>query len=129
MSNLDDKVGDGTYSYQINTPDGQMWVHICEKNDKPIMVIINIGKSGSVIQAWASATAYLVTELLKYTSHHKVIELVSNITTDKIKLGPGSIIRSGPEGVATALVRYSNEKFKEVATQQTDASISRGLLD
>jgi hypothetical protein len=129
MSNLDDKVGDMTYSYQINTPDGQMWVHICEENDKPIMIIVNIGKSGSVIQAWASATAYLVTELLKYTSYHRVIELVSNITTDKIKLGPGTIIRSGPDGIATALMRYSNEKFKQTATQQTDASISRRLLD
>ena len=129
MNKPGDKVGDNTYSYQLNTPEGQMWVHIIEKDDKPIMVTVNIGKTGSVIQAWAAATSHLITELFKHASHHTVIELISNITTDRVRIGKTSVIRSGPEGIATALIWYGNEKFKESAPQQTDASISRGLLD
>ena len=124
-----DKVGDGTYSFQLNTPDGQMWVHIIEEDDKPIMVNVNIGKTGSVIQAWAAATSHLITEVLKYTTYHKVVELISNITTDKIKINKNVTLRSGPEAIATAFLWYGNEKFKEANIKQTDSRISGRLLD
>lgn len=101
-----------TYSYAVETPDGKMFVHILEENDLPVMVLINIGKSGTNLAAWADATARLVSRLLPNTGIYGVIEELSGITSQGIRrLAKGETIRSGPEGVSYCLLKYRQEKY------------------
>ena len=101
-----------TYSYKVSTPDGTMFVHIMEEHDQPIMVLINIGKSGTNLAAWADATARLVSRLLPNAGIYGVIEELSGITSQGLsRLTKGESIRSGPEGVGYCLLKYRQEKF------------------
>lgn len=104
-----------SYSLQIDTPDGEMFVHIAEDREgTPRLVLINIGKAGTAIAAWGDATARLCTELLPHSGVHKLIEMLSGITASRFKyLAGGAVCRSGPEGLAICLLRYRAQKFKE----------------
>lgn len=103
-----------TVSVQVGTPDGVMFVHVVE-NEKgfPIQVLINIGKSGSNLAAWADAIARLVTRLLPHIGITGVIEEVSGITSSQLRQREnGEVTRSGPEGLAIALLKYSAEWYR-----------------
>ncbi|HEX9430864.1 MAG TPA: hypothetical protein VF944_10850 [Candidatus Bathyarchaeia archaeon] len=103
-----------TFSIKVDTPDGRMFVHILENDGLPVQVLINIGKSGTNLSAWADAVSRMVSQMLKYTSIYVIIEELSGITSSRfIRLAQGEVIRSGPEGVAYALVKYRNRKYKD----------------
>lgn len=103
-----------SYSVQQDTPDGRMFVHISEHNGMPVDIRINIGKAGTNLNAWGEACARLVTRLLPKIGVHGVIEELSGITSSGLKvLEKGGICRSGPEGIALALLKYRKQKYKE----------------
>jgi hypothetical protein len=100
-------------SVRVETPEGTMFVHIVEENDMPVMVLVNIGKAGTNVAAWGDALARMVTKTLPKIGVMGAIEELSGITSGKItRLKRGIVCRSGPEGLALALLTYSQEWFK-----------------
>lgn len=101
-------------SYRIETPDGVMFIHIATEDGKdlPSLMQINIGKSGTALSAWADAVARLATRLLPHVGINGVIEEISGITADKVKNTiDGPSVRSGPEGIAVALLKHRAQWF------------------
>lgn len=115
-----------TYSYRVETPDGTMFIHIVEnERGLPCQVHINIGKAGTNLSAWADAAARLVSRLLPNV--HGAIEELTGITTSRFRRMPkGEVIRSGPEGIAYALLKYNGEKFKKDRPKRRSGAASVG---
>ena len=85
-----------------------MFVHVATEKGKdlPTIILINVAKNGSTVSAWAEAVARLSSRLLPHVGINGVLEEISGITTDKIRqTADGSVVRSGPEGVAVALFK------------------------
>lgn len=102
------------YSIHVSTPDGEMWVTIIERKEQPVQVFISIGKAGSNVMAWAEATGRIITRMLEHLSIYEVITELSGITSGRLVYGMrGAVCRSGPEGIAIALMEYRKEKFNE----------------
>lgn len=99
---------------KVHTPDGTMFVNVLDdENGQPIQVIINIGKAGSAIAAWAHALSAMITVGLRAGVKLEVyLTELSSITSDKTARTLTSKCSSGPEGVWMALVRYRKEKFR-----------------
>lgn len=108
------------YTVRVETPDGTMFVTIVEneKDRKPIMITINIGKVGLAVAAWAEALARTISIALRQdVPLHKILEEVSNITTSSLRiLSKGTVCRSGPEGVAIAIMKYMRMKQEGAKT-------------
>lgn len=98
-------------SHKVDTPDGKIFVNVVEDEDgKPMEVFIFAGKAGTPVYAWANMAAGLITALLEHgVSVHEIIELLKDITSSgSARLASdGYKIRSGPEGIWYALVRYN----------------------
>jgi ribonucleoside-diphosphate reductase alpha chain len=101
---------------QVKTPDGTMFVAIHEKAGIPCGTSIWIGKAGSNLAAWADACARLITLAIEHgVELNEVYEELSSTTSDKLAFTANRVpIRSGPEGVAVALLRYEQHKSKEI---------------
>lgn len=108
-----------SYNMKVRTPDGTMFVNILEDvNNQPFQVIINIGKAGSQVAAWAQGLAACISAGLQNgVKIETFLTELSSITSDKEARTVNSNCRSGPEGVWKALVRYRNERFKELQEQ------------
>lgn len=116
-----------SWSWKVETPDGTMYVHILEQHEMPVGFIVQIGKVGTNVFAWAEAMARMATRALPDIGVHGVIEELSGITTSGLRrLARGEIIRSGPEGFAYALLRYKQEKFKG---EQPKRKFGRATVD
>ena len=115
-----------SFSVRVETPDGTMFVHILEdENEIPQKVIINIGKAGTNLTAWADAAARLVSRLLPNV--HGVIEELTGLTTARYsRLPKGEIIHSGPEGIAYALLKYRGERYKDNKPKRRSGAASIG---
>jgi len=102
-------------SYRIYTPSGTMFVNIMEEDDKVKGILVNIGKSGSELSAWAQALASMVTVALNNgVSLQTVIDELKDITSDgQARIGASADARSGPEGIYSALIQYRNDKRDE----------------
>lgn len=100
---------------KVLCPDGKMFVTICEDSEGvPNRIIISIGKTGTALMAWANAAALLSSRLLPFVGIPGLIQEISNITTSSIRsFGDGIKIRSGPEALAYALMRYQAVKSLE----------------
>ncbi len=114
---LESGVAQDSLTYKIATPNGVMFVTIVEslnylKKPIPNKILITIGKSGSAIMAWASMTADLISLLLKMkTDLEDIIVAVSmNLSDHSILQKPGVSIRSEPEGIKYALLRYQENR-------------------
>lgn len=95
-------------SYQMNTPDGTMYVFVMFDNaGKPVGIQLSLGKAGSAVAAWANALSRVCSLALDHGAHiTEIIQELSLQTTDRARINRGNIsIRSGPEGVAVALMR------------------------
>ena len=115
-----------TFSVRVETPDGTMFVHILEdEKELPQKVIINVGKAGTNLTAWADAAARLVSKLLPNV--HGVIEELTGLTTARFsRLPKGEIIHSGPEGIAYALLKYRGERYKDNKPKRRSGAASVG---
>jgi len=104
-------------NFHVATPDGAMFVNVMEdKEGKPFKIITSIGKCGTAVAAWAQAFDLVASETLENGgSVNKLIEILSGITSAGIRILPaGETVRSGPEGVCLALMRYRQSKFQEL---------------
>jgi hypothetical protein len=99
--------------YRIETPDGTLFVTVGADKEGVKLIHMSIGKTGTAAQAWADATGRLATSLLAKGDINTVIEAVSGITADKVRTTmDGSIVRSGPEGLAVALLKYRRYQYE-----------------
>ena len=101
---------------KVATPSGMAFVTIVEnsKTSKPEQVLINIGKTGHELSAWADALGRIVSLTLRQgVPMTRIISEISNITSGKMKqLQSGARIRSGPEGISYALIKYDRDKCR-----------------
>lgn len=108
-------------TWKITTPNGIMFITIVESIDylkKPIPVnaLITIGKSGSSIMAWANMTASLISLLFKKKVDLEdiIVEISMNLSDHSVLQKPGIFIRSEPEGIKYALLRYQEDRSKRL---------------
>lgn len=103
---------------KVRTPDGTVFVNVMENEDgKPFQVIVNIGKAGSAVAAWAQALGSMISIALQTEDEKafdKIITELSSITSSGTARSITSRCTSGPEGVWMALIRYRRAKFIEL---------------
>jgi hypothetical protein len=98
---------------KVTTPDGVIFVHIIDHSvsGAPLRIDLSIGKAGSSIQAWAQALARVTTlALMNGANLGSIIEVLSAITTDRLTFSSNRAVRSGPDGIAQALIIYMASK-------------------
>lgn len=105
---------------RVRTPDGTMFVSICEYNGNPTQVLVHIGKSGHSLQAWADALARMVSLALRSgVSVQKIITEISQITTDRRAFSNGISVYSGPDGVTHGLLQYLASKRRDEGDERS----------
>lgn len=89
-----------------------MFVHIIEHPlGIPYKLDITIGKAGSAIQAWASSFAKIASISLRNgVPISAIVEEITGINTDRVTVNNGRSIRSGPDGIAQAILIYLESK-------------------
>ena len=107
-----------SWTFRIPTPDGTLNVIVMENNvGDPFEIQLVIGKAGSAVAAWAYATARLCSTLLQ-TNACKINDLITHLSSansDKISYTDSrEPVRSGPDGLALALLKYQNAKFESI---------------
>jgi hypothetical protein len=120
------------YSIHVLSPDGPVYVHCTEDHTGRLNhVIINIGKAGSPLHAWADSLSRMITAALPHKDLQDILAELSNITSIKaIRTDRGIYVKSGPDAVYYALVLYmqtkkSNNKRVEVHTHTGFARIRK----
>ena len=120
-TDLENGIAQTSLTYKIATPNGVMFVTIVEsidyrKRPVPINVLITIGKSGSAIMAWATMTADLSSLLFKMKSDLEdiIVAISMNLSDRSILQKPGVFIRSEPEGIKYALLRYQEDRNRRL---------------
>lgn len=107
---------------RVESPDGTMFITVMENEGKmPFKILVNIGKAGTSLSAWATALADFVSEALPRIGVNAVVALLLNIRSDRVSFirdtwsnSEGVItVRSGPEALAYALIKYRTEKHRE----------------
>ena len=104
-----------SFTVKVMTPDGIMFVTIVEEQangksmPRPVDVLIVMGKTGSAISAWANMAALLSSMLLnRGVQLADIAKEISHILSDKrASQGIGLDIRSGPEGLKYAFMKYN----------------------
>lgn len=106
-------------SIKVVTPEGVMFVHIIEHPPSmPYKIDITIGKAGSAIQAWASAFARISSVCLRNgIPLSALVEEISGLNSDRVTLSNGRNVRSGPDGIAQAILIYIESKKPKVITR------------
>lgn len=107
---------------RVESPDGTMFVTIMEGEGLlPFKVLVHIGKSGSSLAAWANCAAEFVSASIPRLGLNTVIAKLLGTTSDKISYTPDSVngdgvvtVRSGPEAIAYALIKYRLYKHREL---------------
>jgi hypothetical protein len=106
---------------KVESPDGTMYVTVLENEGTvPFRVIVNIGKAGSALNAWASCLADFVSDALPRVGVNSVIAKLLNVRGDRVSFVPNTwthdglvTVHSGPEAIAYALIKYRTEKQRE----------------
>ncbi len=113
-------------SIKVNTPDGKMFVVIAEENGVPKEILIYIGKAGYALSAWCEALQRIVALALKSgVDIHTIITEISNLRSDKSVMSNGLVVRSGPEGLVVALLRYLSMKNESREDDYRPARLGR----
>ena len=121
LSNLESGIAQSSLTWKVTTPNGIMFVTIVESTDYlkkpiPVNILITIGKSGSAIMAWANMTASLITLLFKNKTDLEdiIAEISMNLSDRAVLQKPGVSIRSEPEGIKYALLRYQEDRNRRL---------------
>lgn len=121
LTDLESGIAQDSLTWKIATPNGVMFVTIVEsidyrKRPVPINILITIGKSGSAIMAWATMTADLISLMFikKIDLSEIIAEISMNLSDRVVMQKPGVSIRSEPEGIKYALLRYQENRNKRV---------------
>jgi len=107
---------------RVESPDGTMFVTIMENEGMlPFKVLVHIGKSGSSLAAWANCAAEFVSEAIPRLGFNTVIARLLGITSDKVAFASDAVtdngivtVKSGPEAIAYALIKYRLFKYREL---------------
>lgn len=120
-SGLESGIAQDSLTWKVMTPNGVMFVTIVEstnylKKPIPVEILITIGKSGSSIMAWANMTASLISLLFKKKADVEdiIAEISMNLSDHSVLQKPGVSIRSEPEGIKYALLRYQEDRNKRL---------------
>lgn len=108
-------------SIKVTTPDGTMFVHIIDHpiSGAPLKIDITLGKAGSSVQSWAQALSRAITLALRAgVNIGAILEEVSAITTDKLSFSNNRAVRSGPDGIAQAILIYMANKSPTLRTRR-----------
>lgn len=121
-----------TVTVKVITPDGVMFVHIMEyENGLPYKLDLSIGKAGSSVQAWAQALSRVISlALVMGVPIASIAEGVSAITTDKLSFNGNRAVRSGPDGIAQAIIQYMADKspvFRKRARRRGPTVFGEGI--
>ena len=121
MHDTENGIAQVSLTWKITTPNGIMFITIVEslnylKKPIPVNILITIGKSGSAIMAWANMTASLISLLFrrKIDLEDIIVEISMNLSDHSVLQKPGIHIRSEPEGIKYALMRYQEERNKRL---------------
>ena len=121
LLDLENGIAQDSLTWKIMTPNGVMFVTIIESVDYlkkpiPVNILITIGKSGSAIMAWANMTASLISLLFrnKIDLEDVIAEISMNLSDHVVLQKPGVLIRSEPEGIKYALLRYQEDRNKRL---------------
>ena len=121
LTDLDSGIAQDSLTYKIATPNGVMFVTVVEgidyrKRPVPINILIVIGKSGSAIMAWATMTADLISLMFikKIDLTEIIAEISMNLSDRSVMQKPGVHIRSEPEGIKYALLRYQEDRSRRL---------------
>lgn len=100
-----------------NSPVGTLFVTIYQdKHGSPLGIILNIGKAGGEVVAWAQALCDSITINLQLgVSLPTIVDKLRGNTSHRaiIDLKYGTMVRSGIEGLALALQKYLDIKSIE----------------
>ena len=125
LTDLESGIAQKSLTYKIKTPNGVMFVTIVEsidyrKRPVPINILITIGKSGSAIMAWATMTADLISLMFikKIDLSDIIAEISMNLSDRSVMQKPGVHIRSEPEGIKYALLRYQEDRNKRLEAME-----------
>ena len=127
---MEDRGAAPSLTIEVEVPEGQMYVSITEEENAPRLVLINIGKTGSRLAAWADSVGRLVSLALRSgLALPAIISELSGITSDRVhRYKSGVVLRSGPDGVAYALHKYMQEKSRE-AIESAGEEIDVGSIE
>lgn len=121
MHETESEIAQVSLTWKITTPNGIMFITIVEslnylKKPIPVNILITIGKSGSAIMAWANMTASLISLLFKSKVDLEdiIVEISMNLSDHSVLQKPGVYIRSEPEGIKYALMRYQEDRNKRL---------------
>ena len=121
LTGLESGIAQDSLTWKVMTPNGVMFITIVEslnylKKPIPTNVLITIGKSGSAIMAWANMTASLISLMFrkKIDLVDIIAEISMNLSDHSVLQKPGIQIRSEPEGIKYALLRYQEERSKRL---------------
>jgi hypothetical protein len=109
--------------YKVETPVGDLYVEIGmdAESGYPIETILNISKSGSVINAIAEALGKMVSKALQHRMDpYEIIDTLNNIMGgDNVSWWRGKPIKSIPDALAKVLSTYMKENVenKEVVDE------------
>jgi hypothetical protein len=103
-------------SIAVQTPAATMFVFVIEDNEgKPSKIMIEAGKCGSEIAAQSSVMAEMATKLLENEGgFEQLLTMLSSVTTSNSRDNRGILVRSCPEGLYLALIKYRQAKFIEM---------------
>lgn len=103
-----------TTSIKCRTTDGTMYVFfIDDDNGKCQRVMIQLGKNGTMVRAWAESLMAIVNlALMNRVDLIDIANDLSNINSDRIMVTgeENSKIRSGPAGFVYAINKYIRSK-------------------
>lgn len=111
-----------SFTVRVMTPDGIMFVTVIEEQlngksmPQPVEILIVMGKTGSAISAWANMAALLSSMLLnRGVQLADIAKEISHILSDgRVHQGIGMDIRSGPEGLKYAFMKYNEHLGKRI---------------
>ena len=108
---------------RVESPDGTMFITVLEnEGNLPFKILVHIGKAGTSLSAWADALAEFVSEALPRIGVNSVIAMLLNIRSDRVAFIKDTwtrgddgviVVRSGPEAIAYALIKYRTEKHRD----------------
>lgn len=100
---------------KVRSPDGTVFVNVMERGGEPDTVIINIGKAGAPVAAWAQALGSMIScSLQNGVKLEQILTELSSLTSDAAPRSLTTPVRSGPEGVYVGLLYYRRSRFEDM---------------
>lgn len=114
-----------SYTIRVPSPDGEIFVHCTEDHaGKLDHIVINIGKAGSSVAAWADGLARMITFSLRHIPLEDILSELSNHSSSKSVFSVRhQNINSGVDAVFRALLMYRNIKTTNRIYREPQLSI------